>query len=831
MPAAKKSKTHTSKQAKQKKAVSANDSSLLTGKYTKQTKLLNKKSSLLHGSWQMNAGIFLLLVIATIALYSSDLHLGFFSVDDENYVIKNPWIKGFNFQNIIHILTTPYFLNYSPFHLFSYMLDYSFNGADPFIFHLSSNIWAGVVAGFVFLTALALTGKHIIAILSAILFVVHPAHVEAIAWISSRKDLVAAAFALPSLLAYLKYRKGGSYSTRWYLLSLFLFLLALAGKVSVATFPAVFLAIDLFIEKRPLIRSLVDKIPFIMVTVAIAMVVYAAQPISGNNPSFYVFSIAFAKSLFLLTGFGKYVIYRLRPEDAGIGLQITSVIFLLLLFGAPLLLRKRMPIVTVSIYWILFALIPAQLLSFVHPVTDRYLFFPSVATAILFSWGVIKLSEKFQMNRVPAVSVLLIIAIIWGRNTLKYLSEWNDPRSVWFAAMDKSSDPDVPYSLGGHYVEIAGRLGITPRGTRLTKEEQRKIATILWSEDKRLSGLLSEWDKDQHGGAMEKEFQNYLWILAWNNFELASKTKGTHVFPILYYKRGLLLLDRGNLQEAKKEFLVSLEEASLSSVEETRDELIVNSHNALGTISWRESNYKVAANWFKMAEEEQSRFGGNWVADISEKRQRMENMVSMISGNTAKTIDPQAAYNLGLYYFDAAGQLGTAPRIKFSLESSEHMADEVWSGNSQLQALKAEWDKGQHGGPAEKAFQDQLRKLAWDAFEQSLKVKGNSVIPNLFFRRGMLLGESGNLPGAKKEFLAALEEAAKEKDIKVKQEITVVSHDALGVIAWTARDYKEALNWFKIGEEEQIKFGGSWVPDISKKRQQMQSMIESNAGK
>ena len=119
---------------------------------------------LLPGSWKINAAIFLLLIIATVVLYSGDLHLGFFRVDDQQYVVNNPWIRSFSAQNLNHILTTPYFVNYSPLHLFSYMFDYSFAGADGYVFHLSGNLWAGWVAGFVFLTALAFTGRRIIAI-------------------------------------------------------------------------------------------------------------------------------------------------------------------------------------------------------------------------------------------------------------------------------------------------------------------------------------------------------------------------------------------------------------------------------------------------------------------------------------------------------------------------------------------------------------------------------------------------------------------------------------------------------------------------------------------
>src|SRR5438105_3448482 len=232
--------------------------------------------SLFPGSWKLNTGLFLLFVVATIILYAIDLRLDFFRVDDQQYVVHDPWIKGVTADNIKHILTTPYFVNYSPLHLFSYMLDYSIKGLDPYTFHLSSNIWAGLVAGFVFLTALALTSRQIIAISAATLFVLHPVHVEAIAWIASRKDLVATAFALPSLLAYLKYRRAGSSPIRWYIFSLVLFLLALAGKLSVATLPVVFIALDLFVEKRPVIPSLTDKLPYFIVGGIMAWIVAGA---------------------------------------------------------------------------------------------------------------------------------------------------------------------------------------------------------------------------------------------------------------------------------------------------------------------------------------------------------------------------------------------------------------------------------------------------------------------------------------------------------------------------------------------------------------------------
>jgi tetratricopeptide (TPR) repeat protein len=785
---------------------------------------------ILPGPWQTNAIIFVLLVIGATFLYLGDLHLGFFSVDDAGYITNNPWIKKLNAENIVHIFTTPYFANYSPFHLLSYSLDYALGGGNPFVFHLSSNIWAAIVAGFVFLTGLALTGNRIVGIAAAILFAVHPAHVEAIVWISSRKDLVAATFALPSLLAYLKYRKGGK--TLWYIISLVLFAFALLGKLSVATFSAVFLAHDLFIEKRSLVKSLIDKIPFVAVTLIIALAVSSAQPISGNRPDPYVYLVALGQSLWLLTGFGSYVVYRVPPQPASMGLEVLSTLLLLAIFLFPLLLRKRWPLVTVLIYWILFGWIPAQVLSFVHPVTDRYLFFPSVAATILIAWAVITTAKKLgNRGLIAAIVLLLVVASLWLRATLNYLSEWRDPRSVWFAATSKSSDVEVAYSMGGHYLDMASRLGSTPRGTRLTESEAKSLASLVWENDPRLPALLSEWSSGKHSGPMENEFQKSLRSLAWDDFEQAAKLKIGRALPLLYFRRGVLLLDEGKLPEAKKELLYAIDETSRFTFSEVSEEILVSSHNALGVIAFKEGDFRGALRWYKLAEEEQTRFGGNWIPDIAEKRKKMEGTVSLQSGDIhpSKIIDPEAAYSLGMHYLDVIERLGTTPKggTPLSKSEAELIANEVWKGNPNLPVLLSEWEKGQHGTATEKSFQNDLKDLAWKAFEAAIHSKGKQTMPNLYFRRGMILGERNDLKGAQKEFLTAVDEASREPDINIKQETTVLSHDALGIVAWKSGDYRGALQWFKLVEEEQARFGTQWVRDIASKKQQMEAMIVS----
>jgi len=788
---------------------------------------------ILPGRWQANAAMFLLLMIGTLALYWSDLRIGFFILDDYGYVTDDPWIKGITLTNLRHILFSPHFANYSPVHLLSYLLDHTIAGLNPIAYHLSSNIWAGVVAGCVFLVTLALTGRRMIAVAAAALFVVHPAHVEAIAWVSNRKDVIAAAFTLPSFLAYLCYRRGGDKAYWWYGASVFLFLLGVAGKLSVASFPAVLLALDLFVEKRPLKQSLLDKVPFLVVGVVIALGAASAQPPTGNRPDPYVLAAALLQNLWLLTGFGSYVVFHVPPDPTrGMALQFPAAVLLLAVFAAPLLLRRRAPLTMTLIYWILFGLIPAQVLSFLHPVADRYLFFPSVAFVILIAWWAIIIGEQHGRRGITASAVLLLLAVVlWGRATVVYLSEWHDPRSVWYKAVQKSPDPDVYHMLGAQYLNLAQRLGVKPRGDRLPETEARRLAATVWEANPQLPALLAEWTKGQHGGQVEEVFQRHLWTLAWDAFENSLHAKGTRAIPALYYRRGTLLLDRGDLQGARKEFLESLDENKRSTVTTAREDVLC--YNALGDVASKEEDYREALRWYRMAEDKQRLASETWITGIDKSRERMEGIVALLPGSAApgKPDNPEACYLLAVRYLDAAEKLGaTPPGTPLPQGKAERLANDVWSSDARLQPLLSEWKAGQHGGPVEKAFQENLRTLAWDLLERGLRTKGDHPMASLYFRRGMVLGVRGNLDGARKEFLAALDEASRETDINAQHEVIVVSHDALGVLAWTASDYREALRWFRMAEEEQAQFGGRWVSDITAKRKRMEALIASKPG-
>ncbi len=103
--------------------------------------------------------------------------------------------------------------------------------------------------------------------------------------------------------------------------------------------------------------------------------------------------------------------------------------------------------------------------------------------------------------------------------------------------------------------------------------------------------------------------------------------------PDLYMRRGLLLLDQDDLQGARREFLAAVDEASRSTFTEGRQEVLVNTYSDLGIVAWRQTNYSEALHWLRLAEEEQTRSGSNWLPDLTANRKRLEAIIASLSSH------------------------------------------------------------------------------------------------------------------------------------------------------------------------------------------------------
>jgi len=338
--------------------------------------------------------------------------------------------------------------------------------------------------------------------------------------------------------------------------------------------------------------------------------------------------------MWLLTGLGNYVLYRVPPAHGTALAQLAGAIFLFALFMFPLLLRKRYPLITVLIYWVLFTYLPTQVLPFSYPVTDRYLFLPSIGAVILMAWLVFKATDHLPRWNVAAATVLVaVVSLVWLEKTVDYLAEWQDPRSVWFAATRKTNDFHVYYELGWEYLDKSAGLGIRLRNPSLPAEQSKQLASLVWRDDARVPQLLSELSTDRHTGPIENAFKQYLQTKASENFDRALATKGEHLMPDLFLSRGVLLLDKGDMQSAKKEFLAELNEVSQLPSPEARQEALIACHYNLAVTEDRLGNSREALYWIRLAEQEQNQLSRTVISGLSDDRQKLESTMGTLDHN------------------------------------------------------------------------------------------------------------------------------------------------------------------------------------------------------
>jgi hypothetical protein len=234
---------------------------------------------------------FALLLLCVLA-YSPVFQNKFISYDDIPYITNNPWLKtGITFENIKWAFTTRYRSNWHPLTWLSHMLDYKLYGLDSTGHHVTNLLFHTANTIFLFLIFQRMTGATWRSAFVAVIFALHPLHVESVAWAAQRKDVLCTFFGMVSILAYIYYCQAQRLLR--YLLVVFTFALALMSKPMVVTLPFVMLLLDFWPLKRLLVlgtknkitsiswKPIVEKIPLLAVTIASSIVTFLAQQHTG----------------------------------------------------------------------------------------------------------------------------------------------------------------------------------------------------------------------------------------------------------------------------------------------------------------------------------------------------------------------------------------------------------------------------------------------------------------------------------------------------------------------------------------------------------------------
>ena len=378
--------------------------------------------------------IIIFLIAASCIAFGRIAGNHFINFDDPGYITKNYQIQsGLNFENIKWAFTAVVLSNWHPLTLLSHMLDWSLFGNHAGGHHLISLLWHIGTVILLFLFLYKTTHNIWPAAFAAAFFALHPLRVESVAWASERKDVLSLFFGMASIYAYAFYAEKNKISR--YLLCLTLFILSLMSKPMLVTLPFVLLFLDywplgrwqtqdtrLGNSLKPAAKLVLEKIPFILISIVSSIITLWAQNEGGSIAS----EMGMPLEIRLSNAIFSYVAYLGKifwPVDLAVFYPlnfflplwqvIISGIAILVISLAALYFIKKMPFLFVGWFWYLGTLVPVIGLVQVgkQAMADRYTYLPSIGVAIMLAWLIPALLKKEKMRRrlLPAAFVILAV--------------------------------------------------------------------------------------------------------------------------------------------------------------------------------------------------------------------------------------------------------------------------------------------------------------------------------------------------------------------------------------------------------------------------------------
>src|SRR5579862_2657602 len=395
--------------------------------------------------------ICLLLALITVLVYWPVRHADFLVFDDPDYVTYNSHVQaGLTWAGVKWAFTSWYASNWHPLTWLSHMLDSSLFGPNASASHIINVLFHTANVLLLFLLLYRATNKLWPAAFVAALFAWHPLHVESVAWVSERKDVLSTFFGLLSLLAYVGYaQKFKVQSSKFnvdYVLAIVFFALGLMAKPMLVTLPFVMLLLDFWplqrfqttsyladasnpvttqhaIRNTSLVFLLFEKLPFFLLTLASSIITFLAQR-NQAVVSLQQYSLGLRLEN-VLVSYLDYLIKTIWPANLAIfyplpnAIPLTKVILaalvLIIISVLAWRLRKNHPCVLMGWLWFLGMLVPVIGLMQVgsQAMADRYMYLPSVGlfVAVVFGFAEAQIDLKFQ-TALKAVAVLAVLTCI-----------------------------------------------------------------------------------------------------------------------------------------------------------------------------------------------------------------------------------------------------------------------------------------------------------------------------------------------------------------------------------------------------------------------------------
>lgn len=527
--------------------------------------------------------ICLSLVFLTAAAFEPVRHNDFVNYDDNIYVTENRNVTvGLTADSIVWAFTTSDVSNWHPLTWLSHQLDCELFGLNPFWHHMTSLVFHIANTLLLFWVLNRMTKALWASAFVAAAFALHPLHVESVAWVSERKDVLSTFFWMLTMAAYIRYAEKPKVGR--YLLVAAALCLGLMAKPMLVTLPFVLLLLDYWplgrFRHQSLVESesspyksatalglIIEKIPLLIIVIISCVVTYLVQqgggairlsetfPLKLRIANALISYISYIAKMFYPASLA--VLYPHPGESLPLWQSYISLAILVFVSALVILAIRKHPYLFVGWFWYLGVLVPVVgfVQAGVQAMADRYTYISSIGIFIMLAWGFARLFRKWSFPKLPAAvlpGVLIVAMLICTRMQLRY---WRDSFTLFKHALDVTENNYIMHSNFGGALFQKGRFD-----EAIDHFEQALKINPVFADARRDIGfvLLKQQKTDQAIAAFEQALQMKKdWPEIYNYLGLAYAQKGQFEPAVEKYNHALKL--KPDYAEAMKNLGIALE--------------------------------------------------------------------------------------------------------------------------------------------------------------------------------------------------------------------------------------------------------------------------------
>jgi hypothetical protein len=517
-----------------------------------------------------NRFLLFILLVLTFFVYQPGLNKQFLNWDDEIHITQNPQVISLALSNIRDIFTQTVNRTYIPLTTLSFAIEHQFFGFNSFVFAVTNVLLHAAVVALMFFLALKMGLSRGAAFFAALLFAIHPMHVESVAWLTERKDVLYSVFYLLALHQYWNYLERGKRQS--YFLSILFALLSMLSKPMAYSLPLVLFIFDWLYGMRETVRGplrpacpprqakaagrgilpltgfphhLLNKIPFFLIVIPLGLITHLANRhvLTVNADVGRAFLTAVWTFTFYIRKFlwpeNISPIYSL-PEPISLSnpeYLLAAGIFAALIF-CTILFRRNKWLVFAAVFYVasIILLIRFNTASVFTAVQDRFMYLPSLGVCLLFGYVADDVLESWRKNKIAfrlgvVYISLMFLSLSWAAT--QRVETWNNNLTFWNHVIKNNPTIDFAYYNRGKAYE---KQGLVPEAL---------------SDYTKAIEINPQFTKPYNNRAILFQKQR-MYTKALDDYQRLVALDPNSV--LVYYNRGLLYLELKEYPEALRDF-------------------------------------------------------------------------------------------------------------------------------------------------------------------------------------------------------------------------------------------------------------------------------------